>query len=51
MHAGTGPDHRSGEIAAGGKSESGFMSKIAVARFSVLTDAEIAALKLYLDSR
>lgn len=42
---------RTGEIAAGGKSESGFMSKIAVARFSVLTDAEIAALKLYLDSR
>lgn len=42
---------RIGEIASGGKSETGFMSKIAVARFSVLTDAEIAALKLYLDSR
>ena len=42
---------RTREIATGGKSEIGFMSKIAVARFSVLTDAEITALKQYLDSR
>ena len=39
---------RTGEIASGGKSR---MSEIAVARFSVLTDIEVAALKLYLDSR
>lgn len=42
---------RTGEIASGGKSKTGFMSEVAAARFSVLTDAEIAALKRYLDSR
>lgn len=42
---------RTGEIAAGGKSRTGFMSEVAAYRFSVLTDAEIAALKEYLDSR
>ena len=43
---------RTGEIAAGGKSKTGFMSGIAVYRFApTLTDAEIAALKQYLDSR
>lgn len=42
---------RTGEIAAGGKSATGMMSEVAAYRFSVLTDAEIAALKLYLDSR
>lgn len=40
-----------GEIASGGKSKTGFMSEVAAYRFSVLTDAEVAALKLYLDSR
>ncbi|MEO5629546.1 MAG: cytochrome c [Thermomonas sp.] len=42
---------KTGEVAAGGKSKTGFMSEIAAYRFSVLTDAEVAALKLYLDSR
>ena len=42
---------RTGEIAAGGKSKTGFMSEVARDRFAILTDAEIAALKLYLDSR
>lgn len=42
---------KTGEVAAGGKSKTGFMSEIAAYRFSVLTDAEIAALKQYLDSR
>ena len=42
---------RTGEIAVGGKSRTGFMSEVAAYRFSVLTDAEIAALKEYLDSR
>lgn len=42
---------RTGEVAAGGKSKTGFMSEVAAYRFSVLTDAEIAALKEYLDSR
>lgn len=42
---------RTGEIATGGKSKSGFMSEVARDRFAILTDAEIAALKLYLDSR
>ena len=42
---------RTGEIATGGKSKTGFMSEVAAYRFSVLTDAEIAALKQYLDSR
>lgn len=43
---------RTGEIATGGKSRTGFMSKTATYRFAAtLTDAEIAALKQYLDSR
>lgn len=43
---------RTGEIATGGKSKTGMMSGIATYRFaSTLTDGEIAALKLYLDSR
>jgi len=42
---------RTGEIATGGKSKTGFMSEVAAYRFSQLTDAEIAALKQYLDSR
>jgi mono/diheme cytochrome c family protein len=42
---------RTGEIATGGKSKTGMMSEVAAYRFSVLTDDEIAALKLYLDSR
>lgn len=42
---------KTGEIATGGKSKTGFMSEVAAYRFSVLTDAEVAALKLYLDSR
>lgn len=43
---------RTGEVAAGGKSKTGFMSGIAAYRFApTLTDAEISALKLYLDSR
>jgi cytochrome c553 len=43
---------RTGEIATGGKSKTGFMSGIAAYRFApTLTDAEISALKLYLDSR
>ncbi|QIL21126.1 cytochrome c [Thermomonas sp. HDW16] len=42
---------RTGEISTGGKSKTGFMSEVAAYRFSVLTDAEIEALKQYLDSR
>jgi cytochrome c553 len=43
---------RTGEIATGGKSKTGFMSGVATYRFApTLTDAEIVALKLYLDSR
>lgn len=42
---------RTGEIATGGQSASGMMSKVAAFRYSVLTDAEVAALKAYLDSR
>ena len=43
---------RTGEVAAGGKSKTGFMTQTAKYRFaSTLTDAEIVALKLYLDSR
>lgn len=43
---------RTGEVASGGKSKTGFMSKTAMYRFAhTLTVAEIAALKLYLDSR
>ena len=42
---------KTGEIASGGKSKTGLMSEVAAYRFSVLTDAEVVALKLYLDSR
>jgi len=42
---------RTGEIAAGGKSKTGMMSGVAAYRYPVMTDAEIAALKLFLDSR
>jgi cytochrome c553 len=42
---------RTGEVAAGGKSKTGFMSEVAAYRFSVMTDAEVAALKAYLDAR
>ena len=42
---------RTGEIATGGKSKTGLMSGVAAYRFKVMTDAEIAALKQYLDSR
>ena len=42
---------KTGEIATGGKSKTGMMSEVAAWRFSVLTDAEVSALKLYLDSR
>lgn len=42
---------KTGEVAAGGKSKTGFMSEIAAYRFSGLTDSEVSALKLYLDSR
>lgn len=42
---------KTGEIATGGKSKTGMMSGVAAYRFSSLTDAEVSALKLYLDSR
>ncbi len=42
---------RTGEVAAGGTSKTGFMSEVAAYRFSVMTDAEVAALKAYLDAR
>jgi mono/diheme cytochrome c family protein len=42
---------RTGEVATGGESRTGFMSEVARERFSPMTDAEIAALKAYLDSR
>ena len=42
---------KTGEIATGGKSKTGMMSEVAAYRFSSLTDAEVSALKLYLDSR
>ena len=42
---------KTGEIATGGKSKTGMMSEVAAYRVSVLTDAEVSALKLYLDSR
>lgn len=42
---------KTGEVAGGGKSKTGMMSAVAAHRFSVMTDAEVAALKLYLDSR
>jgi hypothetical protein len=39
-------------IAANGKdTATGFMSRTARDRFAMLTDAEVSALKLYLDSR
>lgn len=42
---------KTGEVAGGGKSKTGMMSKVAIRRFSVLTEEEVSALKLYLDSR
>ncbi len=42
---------RTGEVAAGGQSKTGMMSGVAAYRYKVLTDDEIAALKLFLDSR
>lgn len=42
---------RTGEVAAGGKSKTGLMSGVAAYRYPVLTDAEIGALKQYLDAR
>jgi mono/diheme cytochrome c family protein len=42
---------RTGEVATGGKSRTGFMSEVARERFAPMTDAEISALKAYLDSR
>ena len=42
---------RTGEIAAGGKSKTGMMSGVAAYRYKELSDAEIAALKAFLDAR
>lgn len=42
---------RTGEVAAGGESATGMMSTMGRTRFHVMTDAEIDALKAYLDSR
>jgi len=42
---------KTGVTAAGTESKTGLMSKMGRQRFHVLTDAEVAALKLYLDSR
>ena len=42
---------KTGEIATGGKSRTGLMSEVAASRFSSLTDAEVSALKRYLDAR
>lgn len=42
---------RTGEVLSGGKSASGLMSGVATYRFNAMTDAEIQALKDYLDSR
>ena len=42
---------KTGEIATGGTSKTGMMSEVAADRFSSLTDAEVSALKRYLDSR
>lgn len=42
---------KTGITAAGKESKSGLMTKVARGRFSSMTDAEIAALKRYLDSR
>jgi cytochrome c553 len=42
---------RTGEVAAGGKSKTGMMSGVAAYRYKELSDAEIAALKAFLDAR
>ncbi len=42
---------KTGQIATGGKSRTGLMSEVAASRFSSLTDAEVSALKRYLDAR
>lgn len=42
---------RTGAVAGGGESRTGFMSSVARERFAPMTDAEIAALKAFLDSR
>lgn len=43
---------RTGQVADGGRSKTGFTSQVATGRFAdTLTDTEIAALKQYLDSR
>jgi mono/diheme cytochrome c family protein len=42
---------KTGVTAAGTESKTGLMSKMGRQRFHVLTEAEVAALKLYLDSR
>ena len=42
---------RTGEVATGGPSATGMMTKVSASRFSVMTDAEVQALKDYLDSR
>lgn len=42
---------KTGVTAAGTESKTGLMSQMGRQRFHVLTDAEVAALKLYLDSR
>ena len=42
---------RTGEVLAGGTSASGLMTGVAKYRFNAMTDAEIQALKDYLDSR
>lgn len=40
---------RTGEVAAGGRSASGLMSDVAASRFHVMTDAEVRAMKSFLD--
>ncbi len=42
---------RTGEVAAGGPSATGLMSGVSAFRFSVMSDAEVQALKAYLDGR
>lgn len=42
---------KTGQVASGGKSKTGLMSEVALYRFSSLTNDEVSALKLYLDSR
>lgn len=42
---------RTGEVAAGGRSATGMMSAVSASRFSVMSDAEVQALKTFLDSR